>query len=561
MLDGVTLSVQRGHFSSGVMRQLVESARELHSAWQIRQSPLQSSSYIFQLRDEMNSCYYEVETLSKILTTFLPESQELQQIRAYLHDWDNQYLAGMRSLLSLNHPSSGEDYQSPTIAFAEHVRQHSESRPLSALVEVQPMPLILCKYLDWFVLVDKSDLFKRFWRDQCGIGCVKDIAPVLGRWAGFLNAVLDGTLNLFILDRYGHVLLHEEEIKLFVQTATSISRSLRDISGDNDVMNEIDMFDTEAAVIHQRCADTHRVVHHWHHIQLFYFNQQHVRYVLSASRNHLADSQKYRITSCELALDNLCKKVDNFKATGSSVNEKKRGAAVAWGDQTVVQLEDYWTDAQLLDARLLKIPYQLLLAIQSKPELVEWLRTVRDDEMFASSIELARSLQEMNAPIDLWDYLSGRVNERYLSMVSNIRSYLHAFLYETEPLAESFDMFVKVMSELNTKTSPEQIIGNLDACTEVRVSLGKIIGVKTDFSGSSRINFLYSPDCASIWRCAKSTSSTNSVTKEGSGSVVLKYKVIDGIAKHDCEAAATAVYRQYSSADLADFQSNIILEK
>jgi hypothetical protein len=41
-------------------------------------------------------------------------------------------------------------------------------------------------------------------------------------------------------------------------------------------------------------------------------------------------------------------------------------------------------------------------------------------------------MQEMNTPIELWDAIHGRVNEKYLSMIRNVRSYLHRYLYSYE---------------------------------------------------------------------------------------------------------------------------------
>lgn len=143
---------------------------------------------------------------------------------------------------------------------------------------------------------------------------------------------------------------------------------------------------------------------------------------------------------------------------------------------------------------------------------------------------MARSLQEMNAPMELWDSLSGRVNERFLSMISNVRGYLHSYLYDSDRYIHSIDVFLKTFSSFNTKIDTDQIIKNITVCFDVRKALAKIIGTRTDVSGSSRLGHLYSAGCSSIWRCSRNDDDRSS---ENDGTVSLRYKVQFCINQYD----------------------------
>lgn len=535
-------SVIRGHICKEVISNLEKHASSLHIIWTILDSPLKDAHFIHHLRDEINGCYYETDLLAKVLLCFMPDSLELKRVIAYLRDWDHQYLTGMRNLLLISHPVNAM-YMEFTIAFKDHAKKYPEHN-LYDLVNVEPLPLVLCKCLDWLVAVERSTLFKQFWRDQFGIGNISDIAPALGRWSGLMKAVVDGSLEMCALDRYGQELLQDEEIRIFVVTANSVSRVVDAMTGgDHDLGLDLNV---ASMVPFEKDFDIVKtVVQKWNHVQLFYSNRQRVKYVFSVSRHLVVSFDLYHVNNCELALESMCRSIESQPCE--------------WKEQHISLLELYWVNAQVLSKKLLNISYTLLQTIQENSELLNWLREIKDDEAFFSSIEMARNLQEMNAPIDLWDHASGRINERFLSMISNVRSYLHSFLYATDAENLSYDTFLNIFSELNTKTKPETIIANIQTCYAVRTSLSKIIGVNTDFSGLGRISYLYSVECNSFWRCTKYMSKASSAptgTSAGmEGSVVLRYQA------QDIQQKDQIVSRQYSFPDLLDFQSNIVLEQ
>ncbi|CAK9251645.1 unnamed protein product [Sphagnum jensenii] len=363
-----------------------------------------------------------------------------------------------------------------------------------------------------------------------------DVHPA-GKWSGLLKSLQAGTLQMNVLDRYGEFLLNPIEIKIFVRTACSIRRAIQQLDQDTGAPSEKFEINPEGHPEESNIvSEITQLISRWNHVQLFYVNRDYVNSVLMSSRIHLADTQHIQLSVLKSAMDSVFKLVT---ANGP------------WMSQKISMIQNYWVEAAQLEKRLLKIPFELLIVIQNKFELLSWLSTIRDDEVFASSIEMARSLQEMNAPIELWDSLSGRVNERFLSMISNIRGYLHSYLYDVEHPIPSFDVFLKIMSELNTKTDPVQIVNNIISCYDVRAALSRIIGIKTDISGSSRLVRLYSAECDSYWRCARFTSIK---TPGADGSVALKYKMED-------DSEEGFVWRQHLSGDLLDFQSNIVLER
>ena len=69
-------------------------------------------------------------------------------------------------------------------------------------------------------------------------------------------------------------------------------------------------------------------------------------------------------------------------------------------------------------------------------EIVDWIQSIKTDNDFTSSIELAIGKSEMECPTELWippqNHKPGRVDESKLSMVSAIRRYFYKIIYSKQ---------------------------------------------------------------------------------------------------------------------------------
>jgi uncharacterized protein YlaI len=533
-LQLISEHVSRGHFTIKELNGVIDSFNDLRPAWELVNSPLadsKSPSYVLHLRDSMQSCWNECNTLMRIMTVFMPDCDELQYLQNFTAEWESHLIATVRKVLLLQQSSK---YNVPTKVFVDHFGpDHLVDR-----LNCRSVSEILVNGVDWLVRAEASELFKAFWHSNRG-NSVSSIQSIVPKWHQFLVEIVDRTLRFGQLDDYGEILSSTREVSQFVHTAGGIlidSGVIRfgllspgsKITIGNEVVNSEELESL-----------TNKCVAQWKHIRGFYFGSEHVFRVLVAAREHLVETEHHHLNSSEVALQNLCTDVS------------KRGP---WPEQPYANATSYWNHSKTLDTRLLGVSYQLLLCIQEHVELINWLRGVSDDENFTSSLDIARSLQEMNAPMELWDSRSGRINEKYLSMISNVRDYLYAYLYTSDHRVATFEMFLSIFASMDMKTGA-LIMENIRTCSEVRAALAKVIGVKTNLSGSSRLVKLYSPELESTWRCQRVIGVAHSntlVAVSGGGtdtSVALRYKIDD------------ITWRQHVANDLIEFQSNLVLEK
>jgi hypothetical protein len=530
--------VCRGHFTIKELYAVIDSFNDLRPAWELIGSPLAdvtSSCYVITLRDSVLSCWNECNTLMRILTVFMPDSDELQYLANFTSNWESHLLATVRKVLLLQQPRL---WNAPTKVFSEHF----SSEHLHDRLSCRTINEVLVASVDWFVKVETSELFRTFWLNNRG-SSVSSIGTIVTLWSKFLKSIIDRSLKFGQLDEYGEIMTSPREVSLFVYTAGGV------VADDDKQLSfgilhhkSTFTYDGERFTVEELESLTNKCTSQWKHIRSFYFGSEHVFRVLVASRDHLVDSEHHYLNSAEIALQNLCTDVSG------------RGP---WKEQSYSSAAAYWNHSKSLDVRLLGISYKLLSCIQEHIELINWLRGINDDENFSSSLDIARSLQEMNAPVELWDSRVGRINEKYLSMISNVRDYLYAYLYTVELRVGTFELFLTIFATMDMKTS-SLIIENIKICHDVRLALAKVIGVKTNLSGSSRLVKLYSEESYSIWRCQRSSGAAVSALKGvnssvSDSSVSLRYTVDD--------TNGNKIWRQHVANDLIEFQSNLVLER
>ncbi|CAE7238243.1 RNF213 [Symbiodinium microadriaticum] len=224
-----------------------------------------------------------------------------------------------------------------------------------------------------------------------------------------------------------------------------------------------------------------------------------------------------------------------------------------------------------MDTAIFNVSTKLLASLQSNEPLTTFFRIVRDDNAFTSSLEVAMGLQEMECPAELWDSDRGRVDEKYLSMTRNIRSYLYHYLYNFPAKLSSVADFLTVFAHLNPSMSPDVIAENLNDCNRVREALMEIIRFDAEGASSSRLMKLYEPKCRSRWtlQCAGATSTYDleGSVKSGMGFSDGGDSMLSGhhelLLEYCTRSHATGDERDLKHAlpELLDFQSNIVLSR
>jgi hypothetical protein len=238
---------------------------------------------------------------------------------------------------------------------------------------------------------------------------------------------------------------------------------------------------------------------HWKHVRQLYLKHSVVDCILQHSKNHLPEA--YWSSCVKPLLEALIRLHSSIKENGN------------WNNQEVSLLEQCWTDAGRLDAKLLRIPHSIFAALIENAKLLQWLRSVQDDELFVSSIEIARSLQEMGAPRELWNRAANRIDDKYFAMISNVRSYLYSYLYNSGEIMSSFDEFLTIFSELNPDKT-QQIIENMAVCSSVCTALQQIIGIKSKTGAGANVQIidqLYALDSKSTWCCTNTGRAASAV--------------------------------------------------
>lgn len=261
----------------------------------------------------------------------------------------------------------------------------------------------------------------------------------------------------------------------------------------------------------------------------------------------------------------------------------------------MLQLKDvpsFLPTAKAMDPRLVRLDAPLLRAIDECGELLVWLRSQPSDKDFQSSLEIAmvrtplapshlvvscvsgaelvwglsgclQGKSEMECPIELWDEQpgrAGRVDEQKLSMLRNVRSYLHEFLYRPVDLFLSFAAFLDTMAGYRYGPDASQITENLRVCFTLRHPLEELLGSTAETAAPNRLIQLQQPKRAAVWLVSNRPGvGLDAVQQQGKsvseaaqahGNLCMQYRTVRR------DQAVTVTNR---IDDLLDFQSAIVL--
>ena len=530
----------------GDIKWLYKLNADLDVIWQIVNSQLWSGEHtsgtvtgIAIMNDWLTEYHDKATNLEQVMSALMPSNKLCEWLQSLLEPikWDQLTIVNIRKLLCY-----------PDI-------QNAIPGTTSSL------PLQLVSHADWFLTcIEGRCLFQKFFIDRWNDDFNK-ISEICEEWVKFCSRFANDTVTFEELADYGELLLAEGEVETFVSTVASYLSS-------QDAEGSITLPDaSKIATVVKQWSDLHKIFNH----------EAKIGAVLEASAAHLASSVKPQLTSLKTTLTGLCAEV------------RRKGK---WEKQTTAVLGKYWKEnkAAEVDARLVDISDELLKTMTVHADLLTWLRTQKDDDGFTNRVEYARGLQEMNTPIELWDSVNGRVNDKFLSMLRNVRSYLHGYLYAELPSAEwSFPDFINVFTSVNKKTVVSAICRNIEECGKkvILKALQQVVGCSAAKAGLSRLVRLYDTGCRSSWICrtgeeVESGAAPSTSSSTGIGASVIKSYVtlrfcvepvedeaqesVDAMdtdavlaaLNHDEEAAS---WRYHSYQELLDFQSGIVLER
>ena len=466
----------------------------------------------------------------------------LMDVQAALNNWSALQLNIYRVMLRLPLPTSHLDYSPSFEEFhGEDFKERLRSYP--------PVPAVLLEALDWLCLcTEKVDFFTSFWLANCGGEVTDDNIWRIGlAWRELFASILQRTITYAVLDE--NIAFFSDDNEIAVMTQTCLVGN--DVEEERWVCLSRDSVDVTTTV-----NEILQVLRHWRKVHSLFTSQERIA--------QLTDAATFML---------------NVEGEADMMHWKRRfadfvAAVVAhgeWGKQTMQHMDSYWPLTQGLDTGILKVSLTLLTSLEMNEPLTTFFRIVRDDNAFTSSLEVAMGLQEMQCPPDLWDHERGRVDEKYLSMARNIRSYIYHYLYDYPAKLSSVTDFLEVFANLNPSMSPDVIADNLTECNRVRDALMEIIRFDAEGASSSRLMKLYEPKCKSRWslRCdGLKCRSSSQQQGQNKGGVELSDEG-DDCKGHELQleyfspsqSSGEERVLKHALPELLDFQSNIVLSR
>jgi hypothetical protein len=539
--------------SVSTLRALLERNDDLDVVWQVIDSPLRTDaaagagkSGIASMNDKLEEYHRTVMNLNTILNALMADDADALRLQELIDPrrWEELTLSDIHYLLREQ----------------ENAGRHN----------IVPLPATLVASVDWLLsCVEQRSLFQAFFIASWD-RTVDGISRVMDLWVEFYVRCATDCATFKELDSFGSILLEAAEVDTFVRSATTridATRGQHTNSASASSSEDRDGYSSD------RVSMISKVIRQWWSLRQIFCNEQKCVAVIDAASAHVVARVQPELVAMKELLQKLC----------SAVRSKG-----PWGQQTTALLASYWAQHKAgdIDPRIVDVSDALVKSTTTHEALMRWLRSQVDDDGFTHRIEYARGLQEMNTPIELWDAVNGRVNEKFLSMLRNVRSYLHTFLYSTKPEIESFNDFINVFTNMNSKTDVAVICKNIVECGKPAIlkALQQVVGSSAEKAGLSRLVRLYDTDCHSTWICRSFDASKGNASAASSiggiggatmkSSVVLQF-FVEPVAVDD-DAVTTAMdtddvapldgtqpetWRCHSYQELLDFQSGIVLDR
>ena len=448
------------------------------------------------------------------------------------NSWHSLTLNSIREVLRLALPPCHEEQSA---SFIEFYGMDFEDK----IRTFKPVPELLLRSLPWmYTCTNLVDFFAYNWQIHIEDGDVTDeaIITVSTAWKELLNSVHNGTVTCSTLTRCCSFLRSPEEVATLLRTGTGTT-CYSNVEG----INFFQVLAEDDPTVNERKMSILEKVKQWTKIRKFI----------------ATDTQVFLADLLEMATNFLNSSADDalilWKETYKSLCLSIEGSGTPWEEMTMNEVLKYTNLAAPLDEAILSVSLPLLSALASNEKLNIFLRSVVSDNAFSSALEVALGLSEMECPTEIWDSTSNRVNEKYMSMLRNIRSYLYDYFYEYPIKLHTFDSFIFIFGGLNTSMKPEIIAQNISECGVVRQALMDIVNFTSEGASSNRLMKIYEPSMNSAWSCS-AASHDSDIFSSDEHDLHLEYHEFNRVERN-------VNVKSYALNELLDFQSNVVLSK
>ena len=481
------------------------------------------------LAAEIEDANHKFQNLRKICDTFIKEDPAGATVTSILSGWDKWRIIDLHYFLPQQKPKRR--------AVAAVKSEKNPAGDPSSLPP--PVPATLVSSLPWVLHLLDSKLLAYVLEED-----LKLEPPVLFKlesacrqWEELFNQIAKQTIQFSRLEKLIDILLLSGGKEVELLYCSSRSQNFR--RGSNPASLSWAIRSPKPKTI----ADIMEKLKKFAHLQ--------------AVVNHLGEVgdcfslvRKYQWVEDVGSLEVYQKHVSNLASTLESH---------PWGKQTLAHYKRFSMDCEPIHPSLLILHPALFEKIYDSPDLLDWLRTLSNDQDFTRGIELAMGRSEMECPPELWlteegDAVaaskgSGRVNEQILSMLQSVRSYLHAYIYRESlvfPTADSFihDFLAHLMR------FEKSILLKLDTCNLLLEPLKVLLGGDSEQAAPNRLLLMLQPASDAKWLC------DNKMVKRtllGSSSEIISCLRLEYISQ--------GKPRSLTVPEIEDFQSSVVLSR
>eukprot|EP00339_Tiarina_fusa_P012556 CAMPEP_0117006680 /NCGR_PEP_ID=MMETSP0472-20121206/6824_1 /TAXON_ID=693140 ORGANISM="Tiarina fusus, Strain LIS" /NCGR_SAMPLE_ID=MMETSP0472 /ASSEMBLY_ACC=CAM_ASM_000603 /LENGTH=1949 /DNA_ID=CAMNT_0004708219 /DNA_START=485 /DNA_END=6331 /DNA_ORIENTATION=+ len=457
--------------------------------------------------EDLRATIVQVQTICE---TLFPEGPLIDSVKKFSLNFNSFNLCQVRVYLGLDN-------------------NEEISRYLSSF-QTPPLSPVLISSLKWLYIMCKSALFLDTFF-ACEQKDLDAIIPASIQYSNYYTSIMNKTISFSTLSKICTFLCSSKErVALWVGgTGFSLGSETPSPSWsvntdfDKDIVKEIGV-----------CIDQFR------HLEAISQTLPSINRVLNSLPIFLSESGRVGLESTKSSAHALA----------------ERFSKRVFSNETLNDYEPYHNDAQNIAPCFLTLNAELFEEIPKSMDLLDWLRSLPNDNDFTSSVELAMGKGEMECPASLWEEepgKPGRVSEEKLSMVSTVRGYLHSLIYRLQVYFDDFSDLVKVLRDL--RPTDDNVISSLRISVEHVSALMELLDDNKGQAAPDRLLSLHQEQKRTTWCCSNvfdaSLKDDNHDNEDNTvGQVWLEWTVL---------RKGEEQTKRQNISELMDFQSTVVL--
>ena len=466
------------------------------------------------IESKIRSDFEKIKNMDKLCKRYTPESEVLEILGEVLDEWRSLRIVNLSYLFRESNVKVDTEIGKPCPG---------------------PLPEVLIDSLDWFVNVSNSHLFQFIWAENECFNDIPKLSYVKKDWDELWSKLATKTLSFPRLTQLLSSFLDGEELKLLY--TSSAPKETKKVKGKEQ---ESERGDEPEVVWTLRPADEKILSAMTKDLNRF----SHLQNVLNNIES---------VEACIPFFSNWIKNTSTINKFEKCIGELKTiHESLPWEDQI---FSDYtkFNRCESVHPSFLNPKPVLFEKMLESMDLFEWLRTQNDDQDFQRGLEMAMGRGEMECPSELWvegeEGQSGRVNERVLSMLQSVRTYLHPFIYRESLIYADLEAFT---NDLMAKLGPyeDEMILKIDTSNEYRLPLIELLSSNADSAAPDRLLRMLQPASKARWVC-----NSCGMVKGNVGDIV------GGLSLEYIASKKDQKVKSLSSAEIEDFQSSVVLSR